>query len=105
MGGACRSAGGRLRGSCGACAIGSAAVGQLRLGKTLLDGSHGMSQHVEHGTGWVRAAAEEGRTDAVIEVGSCDHSRRRVPQSLSLAKEFDVRGRKARQLGSSAGSA
>ncbi|KAA8490313.1 putative cysteine-rich receptor-like protein kinase 39 [Porphyridium purpureum] len=75
--------------------------GQFRLGKILLDGSHGMRQHLEHGAGWVRAAAENGRTDAMIEYGRCHHSGRGVPQNWSLAKEWYA---KAAKLGSSAGS-
>ncbi|KAA8490347.1 Secretory immunoglobulin A-binding protein EsiB [Porphyridium purpureum] len=78
-----------------------AAEGQFRLGKILLDGSHGRSQHLEHGAGWVRAAAEKGRTDAMIEYGRCHHSGRGVPQNWSLAKEWYA---KAAKLGSPAGS-
>ncbi|KAA8499375.1 putative cysteine-rich receptor-like protein kinase 39 [Porphyridium purpureum] len=78
------------------------AEGRFRLGKILLEGSHGMRQHLEHGAGWVRAAAESGHTDAMIEYGRCYHSGRGVPQNCSLAKEWYA---KAAMLGNSAGSA
>ncbi|KAA8493256.1 putative cysteine-rich receptor-like protein kinase 39 [Porphyridium purpureum] len=77
------------------------AEGQFRLGKILLDGSHGASLHLEHGAGWVRAAAEKGHTDAIIEYGRCHHSGRGMPQNWSLAKEWYA---KAAKLGSSVGS-
>ncbi|KAA8490630.1 Secretory immunoglobulin A-binding protein EsiB [Porphyridium purpureum] len=78
------------------------AEGRFRLGKILLDGTHGMSQHLEHGAGWVRAAAEKDYVDAMIEFGRCHHSGWGVPQNMSLAKEWYG---KAAKLGSSAGSA
>ncbi|KAA8499381.1 putative cysteine-rich receptor-like protein kinase 39 [Porphyridium purpureum] len=76
--------------------------GQFRLGKILLDGSHGMCQHLEYGAGWVRTAAEKGHMDAMIELGRCYHGGRGLTQTLTLAKEWYAR---AAKLGSRDGSA